>query len=54
MSPWQPGPRPDWVRMLNGLGDAEWIPLHPEALLEAQGAYLGDWGLGFRLSGRRT
>jgi len=29
---WQPGPRPDWVRTLNQLGDPDWIPLHADAL----------------------
>ena len=34
MSIWQPGPRPDWVRRFNRLGEPAWIPIDGEALLE--------------------
>ena len=43
---WQPGPRPDWVRLLNGLGEPDWIPLDPEALVDeaVRRTGLGDFG----------
>ena len=34
MSIWQPGPRPDWVRRFNRLGEPAWIPIEGEALLQ--------------------
>jgi hypothetical protein len=43
---WRPGPRPDWVRALNALGDPGWITLDEESLLaEAQrNTGLADFG----------
>lgn len=45
-SKWQPGPRPAWVRSLNGLGAAEWVRLDERELLaEAQrNTGLSDFG----------
>ncbi len=46
MSIWQPGPRPDWVRRFNALGEPNWIPIDGKALLyEAQARTgLSDFG----------
>lgn len=46
MSIWQPGPRPEWVRALNTLGDPSWIRLDEGALLDeaVRNTGLSDFG----------
>lgn len=46
MSVWQPGPRPDWLRALNRLGEPAWVPIEADALLEEARARTGlsDFG----------
>jgi hypothetical protein len=44
--PWQPGPRPAWVRSFHAAVDPRWISLDPDELLEAaqREAQLRDFG----------
>ena len=46
MSIWRPGPRPNWVRRFNALGEPAWIPIDGKALLEEAQARTGlsDFG----------
>ena len=46
MSAWQPGPRPEWVHVLNSLASPEWIRLDAESLLEeaTRNTGLSDFG----------
>lgn len=53
---WQPGPRPAWVRGINGLGDPAWISLEPEALVADAASRTGlddfggeSWREGYRV-----
>lgn len=46
MPVWQPGPRPEWVRVLNTLGASHWVALDEASLLEEaiRNTGLSDFG----------